>query len=166
MLRPRRSRLSRRLPVDGPPVTCELCRYKGLRKEFRLRPGGLINSFCNSCWRADRKKVLTWLRSRGQVFRRDKHQQFTVEFLKELARRRMYKRKEVMIMRPEEYAAKVAKLPERIAAIISKTYAVEGDAADMADDEAMMRIRDLLLEIDPQLIEKNKNKRLARGQRC
>lgn len=66
-------------------------------------------------------------------------------------------------MSAEEYANKVAKLPDRVAAVVGKTYAVRGDAAEMADDEALMRIRDLTDEIDPTLIERNKNKRLSRG---
>ncbi len=54
------------------------------------------------------------------------------------------------------------KLPERIAAILGKTYAVMGDEAKMADDEALTRIRDLLEELDETLIERNKKKRLSR----
>lgn len=67
-------------------------------------------------------------------------------------------------MTAEEYALKVAKLPERIAAIIGKTFAEMGDAAQLADDESLMRIRDLLLEIDETLIARNKHKRLARSK--
>ncbi|HYX72151.1 MAG TPA: hypothetical protein VE732_05220 [Nitrososphaera sp.] len=63
---------------------------------------------------------------------------------------------------PEDYAVKVAKLPDRIAAVIGKTYAEMGDAATVADDEGLMMIRDLLLEIDDTLIERNKRKRLSR----
>jgi hypothetical protein len=37
-----------------------------------------------------------------------------------------------------------------------------GDAATVADDEGLMMIRDLLLEIDDTLIERNKRKRLSR----
>lgn len=65
-------------------------------------------------------------------------------------------------MQPEEYAAKVAKLPDRIAAIIGKTYAEMGDAATLADDEALMMVRDLLIELDNTSIERNKGKRLSR----
>ncbi|MBA3241992.1 MAG: hypothetical protein H0T60_12265 [Acidobacteria bacterium] len=65
-------------------------------------------------------------------------------------------------MTAEEYAVKLAKLPDRIAAVIGKTYAVMGDGALIADDEANMMIRDLLEELDTSVIERNKNKRLAR----
>lgn len=65
-------------------------------------------------------------------------------------------------MSAEEYAVKIAKLPDRIAAIIGKTYAEQGDASVLADDEALMKIRDLLNELDETLIPRNKNKRLSR----
>jgi len=61
-----------------------------------------------------------------------------------------------------EYANRLARLPDRIAAIVGKTYAEEGDAATLSDDEAIMMIRDLLAELDDTLIERNKRKRLSR----
>lgn len=54
------------------------------------------------------------------------------------------------------------RFPERVAAILGKTYAVRGDSATMADDEALTRIRDWLDELDETLVERNKNKRLSR----
>lgn len=54
------------------------------------------------------------------------------------------------------------KFPERVAAIIGKTYAVRGDDFKLEDDVALMRIRDLLEELDPAIIDRNKNKRLSR----
>ena len=65
-------------------------------------------------------------------------------------------------MTAEEYAVKVAKLPDRIAAIVAKTYAVMGDGAQLADDEALMMIRDRLDELDATLIPRNQHKRLVR----
>lgn len=62
----------------------------------------------------------------------------------------------------EKQAVALAKLPTKIAAIIGKTYSIRGDDAALSDDEALMRIRDLLDELDPTLIERNKNKRLSR----
>jgi hypothetical protein len=62
----------------------------------------------------------------------------------------------------EQYALRLAKLPDRIAAVIGKTYAVKGDGFEIADDQAVMMIRDLVDELDDTLIERNKNKRLAR----
>jgi hypothetical protein len=44
--------------------------------------------------------------------------------------------------------ATLTTLPERIAAIVGKTYAEIGDAATLSDDEAMMMIRDLMFEAE------------------
>jgi hypothetical protein len=45
---------------------------------------------------------------------------------------------------------------ERVAAIIGKTYVEGGDAAELADDVALMLIRDLLLELDGRIISQNR----------
>lgn len=52
--------------------------------------------------------------------------------------------------------------PNRVAAIIGKTFLIRGDDWTKSNDEALSRIRDLLNELDPSLIERNKNKRLSR----
>lgn len=62
----------------------------------------------------------------------------------------------------EEFAEKQARLPDRLAIIIGKTYAVQGDAYEVSDDTAVGMIRDLLLELDEQIIDRNKNKKLSR----
>lgn len=62
---------------------------------------------------------------------------------------------------PQEQTDLIIKLPVKLAKIVGKTYAVCGDGAKLADDEALTRIRDLLDEIDPEIISRNKNKRLT-----
>ena len=67
---------------------------------------------------------------------------------------------------PEEHAAAVAKFPDRVAAIVGKTFVEKGDEAELADDEAMSMIRDLLHELDPTILERNRHrdrKRLTRS---
>ncbi|HEY6231459.1 MAG TPA: hypothetical protein VIW64_09345 [Pyrinomonadaceae bacterium] len=64
--------------------------------------------------------------------------------------------------RAEDEARRLAKLPDRVAAIVGKTYAVRGDAFELADDQALMMIKDVLDEADPTLVDRNKNKRLIR----
>ncbi len=54
------------------------------------------------------------------------------------------------------------KFPEKVATILGNTYSVRGDDAPIADDEALARIRDLLDELDEQLIVKLKNKKLPK----
>ena len=84
-----------------------------------------------------------------------------MDALKILARKR-YDTKGVVDSMPEEYAIQLRKLPERVASIVGKTFAELGDAASLSDDQAVGMIRDLLLELDEQIIEQNRNKRLPR----
>lgn len=51
------------------------------------------------------------------------------------------------------------KLPDKVAAIIAKTYVECGDNALLSDDIALMRIRDLLLELDEGIIKRNSRRR-------
>lgn len=51
---------------------------------------------------------------------------------------------------------------EQIALIISKTYVERGDSFQLADDSALMMIRDLLLEYNPCIIARNKNNKLPK----
>jgi hypothetical protein len=48
---------------------------------------------------------------------------------------------------------------ERVAVVISRTYAELGDAATIADDVALMLIRDMLLDLDEEIIKRNRRKR-------
>jgi hypothetical protein len=61
----------------------------------------------------------------------------------------------------EEMTKKLVKLPGRVAAIVRETYSVVGDDFKLTDDEALIRIRDLLEEIDPEIIKRKKKKRLT-----
>ena len=76
--------------------------------------------------------------------------------------------KGVMLM-AEEHAISVGKFPERVAAVVGKTFLVMGADAftkGLTDDEAIALIKDLLQEVDPSLIERNKNKSLSRLKRA
>jgi hypothetical protein len=60
-------------------------------------------------------------------------------------------------------ASRLEKFPAEVATIIGKTYAVRGDSAPLADDEALSRLRDLLIDqFGEEVIVQNKDKRLAR----
>lgn len=83
-------------------------------------------------------------------------------FLLALTRRRFAKRGGINGMTEGEYAAKYAKLLDRFAAIVGKTYEVQGDGFELSDDEAVARIVDVIKDIDPTAIERNKDKRLSR----
>jgi hypothetical protein len=87
-------------------------------------------------------------------------------FLIALARKRFHKHNEGSCMNEaRDYATILAKLPHRIAAVLAKSVAVKGDAFELDDAEALVMILDIINELDPTLIERNANKRLARSKR-
>jgi hypothetical protein len=53
-------------------------------------------------------------------------------------------------------------LVEIIALVIGKTYVERGDSFNLADDEALTLIRDLLLRYNSSIVARNKNKRLPK----
>jgi hypothetical protein len=60
----------------------------------------------------------------------------------------------------ERVQAVEAKLYDRIATVISKTYGELGDRAQLPDDEALILIRKLLLDFDRQIINRNRLRKL------
>lgn len=48
----------------------------------------------------------------------------------------------------------------RIAVVIGQTYADLGEGAMLTDDQALARIRDLLLDYEPEIIERNRGRPL------
>jgi hypothetical protein len=62
------------------------------------------------------------------------------------------------------YDIKASQVLELIALIISKTYAGRGDLFQLADDVALMRISDLLLEHNPHLIRRYTHEQITEQQ--
>jgi hypothetical protein len=50
-----------------------------------------------------------------------------------------------------------------ISTILSKTYAEVGDYFQIADDEALMMIRDVLIHYNPAIINRNKKRHLPKS---
>lgn len=70
-------------------------------------------------------------------------------------------RRRVEIVIPRERAEAVeARLYNRLATVISQTYAEMGDRAPLPDDEALVLIRKLLLDFDEQIINRNRFRNL------
>ncbi len=70
-------------------------------------------------------------------------------------------RRRVEIIIPRERAEAVeARLYNRLATVISQTYAEMGDRAPLPDDEALVLIRKLLLDFDEQIINLNRFRKL------
>lgn len=67
-----------------------------------------------------------------------------------------------LCLTPEQTSLLEGKLHDRIAAVVAHTYAELGDAAPLSDDEALAMIRDLLTRHDPQIIARNRFRRIRR----
>jgi hypothetical protein len=153
-------------------AACLLCRQERNAADFLLAPNGFtFSAFCRVCRQQQPDEVKRIQREfargeqyvdaqRAAEFRSSALQAMVYPVLRELAKRRRLKRKEGITL-AEDYAKKLARFPDRVAAIVGKTYAVMGDSAPLADDEANMRIVDLCNELDETLIDRNKNKRLS-----
>lgn len=90
----------------------------------------------------------------------NKHRIFTQLFhmLLLVKERRIQRRKEVNLM-IEDMTREILKLPDRIARILTKTFAVAGDSAELEDDQALMQIRDLIEAIDPDILTRRQKKK-------
>jgi hypothetical protein len=75
------------------------------------------------------------------------------------------KEKSALAKDPKEYAKWLQTFPDRVAAIVGKTYAVMGDAYEVVEDEALVMIMDLLNAGDDTLIPRNAEKKLARPRK-
>lgn len=75
-----------------------------------------------------------------------------------LVKERRTKKKKEVNWKVDETTKKMLRLPGRIAAIMRQTYAVLGDDFKIADDIALAKIRDLLEEIDPEIVHKKKRR--------
>jgi hypothetical protein len=137
---------------------CPACGKRKHSYYFReSRKNNAINKICLHCRQNSPKN----LREKQKKERRKKsafrHNFFKVyRFLKS-------RKKEVNTVARKQDVLGILKFPERVAAIVGKTYAVMGDDFKLADDEANMMIRDLLEEYDEGIIRRNKNKRLSKS---
>ncbi len=67
-----------------------------------------------------------------------------------------------IVLTPEQTTALEGKLYDHIAAIVSKTYAEVGEEAELADDEAIRLIRELLLDHNGAIIDRNRFRKIRR----
>ena len=90
------------------------------------------------------------------------YRELILEVFRLLLDHRWAKQRIKLVLTPAQTTALEGRLYDRIAAVISRTYAELGDAAPLADDEALETIRDLLLAYDPQIIDRNRFRQLQR----
>jgi hypothetical protein len=85
-----------------------------------------------------------------------------LEVFRLLLDQRQVKNRLRLELTPEQTTLLEGKLHDRIAAVIAHTYTELGDAATLADDEGLAMIRDLLLQHDPEIINRNRFRRIRR----
>jgi hypothetical protein len=81
-----------------------------------------------------------------------------VDCLFEIAQDLFERRGQRIVKNPDIEVLK--QIVDKIAAVISRTYVEKGDYSQLADDEALMLIRDILLQNNPKIINRNKKRRL------
>jgi hypothetical protein len=83
-----------------------------------------------------------------------------------IARERQEKAgKEVSSMAVDERTKRYLKLPDAVARVIAQTFVVCGDDAKLSDDVALQQIRDLLEEIDPEILTRIRDRKQRRRKR-
>src|SRR5436309_1185312 len=87
---------------------------------------------------------------------------FDIVILRELAQQISLRREFTSVFNGTNGEALLARLCGHIAVVVGMTYAECGDGAKLKDDEALMLIRELLLEVDESVIERSKDRKLPR----
>jgi hypothetical protein len=114
----------------------------------------------------------TWSGRRSRILvtkagARQERAERTLDTLTELCERRNQKGRGKGM--PEQEAIALAKFPERVAAIVGKTFVCIGSDAyegkGLTDDQAISMIKDLLDELDEGIVERNMKKSITRLRR-
>lgn len=86
-----------------------------------------------------------------------------IPFLHILAERRLVKKPiqkvQKLVMTRNKYEERFVKLGDYIAAVVAQTYIERGEEAMLADDEALLIIRELLCAFDETIVLRNASKR-------
>lgn len=88
-----------------------------------------------------------------------------IEVLRVIAQQMLVREGVPIVLNSERTEAWLNGLLGRIAAVIGMSYAECGDSAKITDDEALMLIRELLLEADETVIERHRGRKLPRRLR-
>jgi hypothetical protein len=97
-----------------------------------------------------------------RAFTKPRSQIFHIEILKVVVQQMLIKQGVQVELDPNRSEVWLTKVYRDIACIVGKTYAELGDDAQLADDEALLLIREILLHIDETLFESSKNRKLPR----
>ena len=152
-----------KMPTKARFRQCPVCHQPKQAREFRVSNRNPKRELI--CWqcRKNNSEIKSFWGGKFKKFRPQPiDETLQIEISKRLKAHFQKRQKEVKKMSVNEQTANYLKFPDRIAAIVGKTYAVMGDDFKLSDDEALARIRDKLDELDSTLIERNKKKRLSR----
>lgn len=139
---------------------CPMCGHTRQPHAFRAYKGQRQpHAFCNSCYKAIRAQAWLVLQAQPIGVVSSEVREATRRQIFENAQKVRQKRKEVIFISKEEYATNLVAFPEKVAQAITKTAAYLGDAETMSASEAMVFIYDLLHELDPGIMERNRNKK-------
>lgn len=89
------------------------------------------------------------------------YRELILEILRVLLDRQPVKKRIRLVFTPEQTTLLEGKLYDQIASVVAKTYAELGDVAEVADDTALQIIRNLLLEYDRKIIDRNRFRRIS-----
>lgn len=87
------------------------------------------------------------------------YRELILELLRSILDNQMINKRLKVVLTPEQTTLLEGKLYDQIASVISRTYVEVGDTAKLPDDEALMIIREMLLEFDPNIIDRNRFRR-------
>ncbi len=147
----------------SPYWRCKRCAKNRYRKLFLMKSGA-FSKFCRFCRKARSDEYA----ARAAASPRTNYMKSALpirmilarHFLAKTARGREVKPLSKTKSKAQTYAEKLIRYPEEVAKIIGKTFLLSGEDALLTDDDALTRIRDLLDDIDPSILEENKDKRL------
>jgi Mg-chelatase subunit ChlI len=98
-------------------------------------------------------------------FTKSRPQIFHIEVLKAVAQQMLIKQGVQIELDSRRSEVWLTKVYRDIACIVGKTYVELGDEAQLADDEALLLIREILVHINERLFEGSKNRKLPRRYR-
>lgn len=98
-------------------------------------------------------------------FTKPRSQVFHVEVLKAVAQQMLLKQGVSVELDRNRSEVWLTKVFRDIACIVGQTYVELGDEAKLADDEALLLIREILLHVDESLFESSKDWKLPRRYR-
>lgn len=90
---------------------------------------------------------------------------FQVEVLRAVMQQLFIKREIHVVLNTGRSQAWLSRAHRDIACIVGKSYAECGDSAQLPDDVALQLIKEILLSVDGEIFEKNKDRKLPRKYR-